>query len=104
MREDGGDGRGRDAVVLEVDEAGALEALQEGGGGGEARGGVGGARVLGEVDELGGSVRWVGEGGRWKVGRTGMKRSSFSTAESTLAEAMVERAALLLCWEWMGHC
>lgn len=50
--EDGADGGRGDAVVLEVDEAGALEAGEEGGGGVEAL--LGRARgVLGEVDELG---------------------------------------------------
>lgn len=52
------DGGGGDAVVFEVDEAGALEAGEEGGGGVEALGGR--ARgVLGEVDELGGGCEYA---------------------------------------------
>lgn len=45
------DGGGGDAVVAEVDEAGALEAGEDGGGGGLLDGGVGGEEG-GEVDEL----------------------------------------------------
>lgn len=55
LGEDGGGGGGGDAVVGEVDKAGALEAGEKGGGGGEALGGGAGGEE-GEVDELRGML------------------------------------------------
>jgi hypothetical protein len=49
--EDGGYGRGRYAVVLEIDEAGILEALENGFGGRLLRCGVSGEKLC-KVDEL----------------------------------------------------
>jgi hypothetical protein len=86
--EDGGDCGGRDPVVAKVDEAGFLEAGEDG-----LRGGLGflGASMLegGEVDELEMGVwnqrAWSVEGVMgWRSGLTGMKRLSLETAESTL--------------------
>ena len=57
MREGGGDGGGGDAVVFEVDEAGGLEAGEDGAGGG----GFGvwvAVEEGGEVDKLGGWLEW----------------------------------------------
>jgi hypothetical protein len=65
VREDGGDGRGGDGVVGEVDEAGGLEAGEDGLGGLLFLGG-GAAEEGGEVDELGEGQYGHGEvrGGR----------------------------------------
>jgi hypothetical protein len=83
--EDGRYGREGDTVVLEVDEAGGLEALENGGGGLLLCGGVT-REEGGEVDELevfSGVIESVyGE-------RTGISRSSCETAESTVMFAML---------------
>jgi hypothetical protein len=83
-----GYGWGRNAVVLEVDETGVLEALEDGFGGRLLCGGI--TREKGcKVDKLWG-LACSGADWRWRV--TGITRSSWATASLTVMCGIVLQA------------
>lgn len=76
LRKGVGNGRGGDAMVLEVYEAGILEAIEDGFGGGLFGGGVTGEELV-EVNQLSNvSIAWK----EVYISHTGMTRSSWATA------------------------